>query len=163
MKKSVILTAVAGAIFTQSFAKDGKTPKLDKNNKPFGFIRVENPSTIDLAFAYANGGVKRGNSALILMTVEAWEKAKSAYREGMELPGNVRVVESLIQAHNGFQPKLAGEGGVPCTKGGKQIFRSTEYDATGLLEDVLIAHDNVIAGSNASSAQPSKEKVALNK
>jgi len=158
--KKVILTAVAGAIFTQSFEKDGKTPKLDKNKKPFGFIRVENPSTIDLQFAYENGGVKRGNSALIPMTVEAWEKVQSHYREGMELPGNVRVVESLTQEHNGFQPKLAGEGGVPCTLGEKQIYRSTEFDATGKLEDVLIAHDNVITGSGASKV---KSAEALNK
>lgn len=153
MKKQVILTASStGAIFTQSLKADG-SPKLDKNNKPFGYIRVENPSTIDLQFAYANGGVKRGNSALIPMTVEAWEKSKSAYSVGMKLDGNVRVVESLTKEHNGFEAKLAGEGGTPCTLGGQPIYRSTEFDATGIKEDVLIAHDNAIVGSNVSATK----------
>lgn len=158
MKKSVILTAIAGQIFTQSKNADG-TPKKDKNGKEFGFIRVENPATIDLAYVHNNGGVKRGNSALVSMTLEAWDKAKAYYKEGMELPGNVRVVESLVKAHNGFQPKLAGANGTPCTLGGKPIYRSTEFDATGTLEDVIIKHDNVIAGSSVKSAT---ENEALN-
>lgn len=158
MKKSVILTASAlGAIFTKSLKADG-SPKLDKNGKEFGYIRVENPSTIDLQFAYANGGVKRGQSALIAMTVEAWDKVKSAYRVGMEIPGNVRIVESLTKEHNGFQAKTAGNEGTPCTLGGQPIYRSTEFDATGVKEDSLIAHDNVIVGSNAA-----KKENALNK
>ncbi len=152
MKKNVILTAVLGAIFTQSKNADG-TPKLDKQGKPFGYIRVENPAEIDLSFAHTTGGIKRGKSALISMQLEKWEAVKSYYKVGMEIPGNVRVVESLIKAHNGFQPKLAGEGGTPCTLKGQQIYRSTEFDATGLKADELIAHDNVIVGSNAPVAK----------
>ena len=149
MKKSVILTTTAlGAIFTQSKNGDG-SPKLDKNGKPFGYIRVENHSSIDLAFAHNNGGVKRGQSALVSMTVEAWEKSQKYYKEGMEIPGNVRIVESTTQ-DKGFQPKLAGANGTPCLLGGAQIYRKTEFDPTGKLEDVTLAHDNVIAGSNAT-------------
>lgn len=146
MKKSVILTALNQTIFTQVKNEDG-SPRMDKNGKEFGYIRVENPSTIDLAYAYENGGVRRGPSALIAMTVNAWEKSKQFYKEGMEIKGNVRIVESLTQ-EPGFQAKLAGKDGVACTLQGQQIYRRTEFDATGLLEDTLIKHDNVIEGSS---------------
>lgn len=152
MKKSVILTALNGVIFTLATDKATGKPKLDKNGKEYGYIRVENPATIDLAFVHNNGGVKRGASALVSMTKEAWNKVSSYYKDGMELPGRVRIVESLTKAHNGFQPKLAGANGVPCTLGGQPIYRSTEFDAAGTSEDVIIAHDNVIAGSSVQTA-----------
>jgi hypothetical protein len=155
MKKSVILTATAlGAIFTQNKNEDG-SPRLDKNGKPFGYIRVENPSTIDLAYAYENGGVRKGQSALVSMTVDAWEKAKNFYKEGMEIKGNVRIVESLTGGP-GFQAKLAGKDGVACTLQGQPIYRRTEFDATGLLEDTLIKHDNVIEGSSVAKVDESQ-------
>lgn len=151
MKKSmVILTAVNGVIFTLN--TENGSPKLDKNGKRFGYIRVENPGTIDLAFAYNTGGVKRGQSALIPMTEEAWEKVKHAYSENMEIPGRVRVVESLI-AGPGFKAKTAGANGTPCLKDGQQIYRKTEFDPTGELADELIAHNNEIKGSNVVAAE----------
>ena len=152
MKKAVILTALNSVIFTQVKNEDG-SPKLDKNDKPFGYIRVENPSTVDLAYAYENGGVRRGQSALVAMTVEAWEKSKRFYTEGMEIAGNVRIVESLEKGP-GFQPKMAGrkDNAIPCTIGGKQIFRSREFDPSGKLEDVLIEHDNFEEISAAAKA-----------
>jgi hypothetical protein len=146
--KKVILTALAGQIFAQSKNADG-SPKLDKNGKPFGYVRVENPSDIDFSYAYNNGGVKRGQSALIAMTVEAWEKSKQFYKEGMEIKGNVVITESLTEGP-GFKPKMAGSGenAQPCTLDGKQIYRKTEFDATCELADTLIAHNNVIVGTS---------------
>lgn len=157
MKKSVILTALSSVIFTKVKNEDG-SPRLDKNGKEFGYIRVENPSTIDLAYAYENGGVRKGQSALIAMTVDAWEKSKTFYKEGMEIPGNVRIVESLVK-EPGFQTKLAGKEGVACTLQGQQIYRRTEFDATGKLEDTLLTHDNVIEGSSVAKVDA---KDALN-
>ena len=146
--KKVILTAKEGQIFTQSKNEDG-SPKLDKNGNPFGTIRVENPAEIDLSYAYGNAGVKRGQSALIAMSVEAWEKNGHFYKEGMEIKGNVVVTESLEQGP-GFKPKMAGSGenAQPCTLDGKQIYRKTEFDATCKLEDTLIAHNNEIVGTS---------------
>ena len=162
MKKSiVILTALNGVLFTKALNADG-TPKKDKNGNEFGFLRVQNPNEVTLGFAYNSGGVKNGNSALVAMTVEAWGKAKHNYREGMELPGRVRVIESLEKKHNGFKPKMAGSGDAaqPCLKDGKQIYRTTEFDPTGLLADELIQHNNEIVGSNATVASGSD---AINK
>lgn len=159
MKKSVILTAINSVIFTQLFNEDG-SPRLDKNGKPFGYIRVENPSSIDLSYSYENGGVKRGQSALVAMTVEAWEKSKKFYKEDMEIPGNVRIVESLEKGP-GFTPKMAGnkENAIPCTFQGKQVYRRTEFDPKGILEDVLIQHDNF---DEISAANKANLTVALN-
>lgn len=150
--KKVILTALNGVLFTPAVDKATGTPKLDKKGQPYGYLRVQNPNEISLGFAYSNGGVKQGNSALVAMTVAAWDKVKSNYKAGMELPGNVRVIESLEKKHNGFKPKMAGSGenAQACTLGGQQIYRTTEFDPTGELSDELIAHDNVIAGSNAT-------------
>lgn len=149
--KKVILTALAGQIFTQSKNADG-TAKLDKNGNPFGTIRVENPAEIDLSFAYGNAGVKRGQSALIAMTVDAWKRNGHFYKEGMEIKGNVVITESLEQGI-GFKPKMAGSGenAQPCTLDGKQIYRKTEFDATCELADTLIAHNNVIVGTTVAA------------
>lgn len=150
MKKVFITANALGQIFTQSFNEDG-TPKLDKNGEPTGFIRVENPSEVDLSFAY-NGGVRRGQSALIPMSVKGFEKVKNArgadgeflYRDGASVKGRVQVVESLTQ-EIGMQPKTTGgENPQNLTLGGKQIYRKTVFDPTGLSEDVLIQHDNEI-------------------
>ena len=172
MKKfNVILTALNGVLFTQRFEKDGVTPKLDKNNKPFGFIRVENPSEIDLGYAYNTGGVKRGQSALISMTVEAWEKNKNLkdaegkllYSEGRKIPGRVRVIETTNAEEakiKGFKPKMAGsaENAQPCLLDGAQIFRGTVFVSqaeidrdNSLAEDILVQHNNVIVGSNVKA------------
>jgi len=155
----VILTALNSVIFTQVKNEDG-SPRLDKNGKPFGYIRVENPSTIDLQYSYENGGVRKGQSALVAMTVEAWDKSGKYYKEDMQIKGNVRIVESLEKGP-GFQEKMAGSGdnALPCTLGGKQIYRRTEFDATCKLDDVLIAHDNADAISAKAKAAQS---VALN-
>lgn len=145
--KKVILTVIAGQLFTKALNADG-SPKLDKNGKEFGYLRVENPSHVDLKYAYNSGGVKRGASALIAMTVEAWEKAKNFYKEGMEIEGNVVIVDSLTK-ELGSRPKMAGAGenAEALTLDGKQIYRRTEFDPTCTKEDVIIRHNNEIKGS----------------
>lgn len=160
MKNHVILTAtLAGLIFTKSVDEKGN-PKKDKNGKEFGYLRVENKAEVTLAYAHQSGGVKRGQSALVSMTVEAWEKSKQYYKEGMEIPGRVRIVESLVEGP-GFQAKTTGgENPIAVTVGGKQIFRKTEFDPTGELQDELIAHDNGAILSEA--AKTAKQNIGLN-
>lgn len=153
--KKVILTATAtGAIFTQSLDANNN-PKLDKNGKEFGFIRVENPAKINLGFAY-NGPVNRGTSALIAMTVEAWEKSKAHFKANMEIDGNVVITESTTQLV-GMQPKLSGKNGIQLTINGQPIYRGTQFDASGKVEDVLIAHDNVAEVKAAQAALATAE------
>lgn len=157
----VIITANKnnGQIFTPSLNADG-SPKLDKNGNPTGYIRVENPSEIDLAYSY-NGGVKRGQSALMPMSVAGWEKVKDLkdaegkvlYRDGATAKGNVVILETTEAGKPGYKAKMAGSGtdAQPCLLGGAQIYRTTVFDATCKLEDELIQHDNVIVGSTAKA------------
>ena len=160
MKPHVILTAtLAGVLFTKSLDEKGN-PKKDKNGKEFGFLRVENPAEVNLAYAHQSGGVKRGQSALVSMTCEAWEKNKQYYKEGMTIPGRVRIVESLVEGP-GFQAKTTGgENPIAVTIGGKQIYRKTEFDPTGELADELIAHDNGAVLSEAAKAK--NARIGLN-
>ena len=138
----------------QRLEEDGITPKLDKNGDEYGFIRVENPEVVSLGFAYSGDNVKKGQSALIGMTKKSFEKNAAHYKAESVHPGNVRILETTDSSLKGYQAKMAGSGenAQPCLLGGAQIFRKTEFDATGTLEDVLVAHDNVIVGSSVKTA-----------
>ena len=54
--------------------------------------------------------------------------------------------------------KRAGQDGVHLTKGGKRIVRFTEYDGACIVQDIIIAHDNVaeVAASKGQGADESK-------
>lgn len=160
MEKVTITANEKGQVFTQNLNADN-SPKLDKNGKPFGFIRVENPAVASLGFAYNGDNIKRGQSALISMTVEAWEKNKAHYPAGKQFDGRVRIIETTEAGLPGFKAKMAGSGtdAQPCLLGGAQIYRKTEFDPTGKLQDELIQHDNVIVGS---TAKVEKSSEALN-
>lgn len=136
---------------------------MDKNGKPFGYIRVENPAKVTLGYAYDGNNVKKGQSALVAMTVDAWDKNKQYYSEGMSIKGNVRIVESL-EAGKGFKAKMAGnkDNAIACTLGGRPIYRRTEFDPTGKLEDVLIEHDNAEAISALAKVAAVQATTALN-
>ena len=136
-----------------------------KNGDPTGYIRVENPSEIDLTFSYS-GGVKRGQSALMPMSVAGWEKVKDLkdadgkplYRDGATAKGNVVVLETTEVGLLGYKAKMAGSGAnaQPCLLGGAQIYRKTEFDASCSKNDVLVVHDNVITGSNVAATTKTK-------
>ena len=152
--KTVKITAdKSGKIFIPRLNDDG-TPKLDKNGDEHGAIRVENPEIVDLGFAYNGDNVKRGSSALIGMTKKAFEKNQAHYTDGKVVKGNVRILETTESGLPGYKAKMAGSGenAQPCLLGGAQIYRKTEFDATGTLEDVLVQHDNVIVGSSVKTA-----------
>lgn len=146
MKTTVKVTAnpANGQVFTRNAApgKDGKT---------YGYIRVESSKLID------NGVflVSRVVSALVPMSEENFNK--SPLSAGQEIGGKIIVLESLEQKP-GYQPKLAGANGTPCTLDGRQIYRATKWTMDANAEDVLIKHNNVIVGSNATA----KKSDALN-
>ncbi len=101
------------------------------------------------------------------MTVEGWEKSKQFYKEGMEIKGNVVVVETTdaeLAKSRGYQAKMAGskDNAIACTIGGKQIYRGTEFDATCSKEDTLIAHDNSAAISALAKEAVAAGSEALN-
>lgn len=161
MKKNVVIVTVnpqTNAIFTQQFNADN-TPKLDKNGKPFGYIRLSQPR-FNLGAAYLNGGVS-DVSTLRAMPVEVWNKVKGFYTPNMEINGNIRVMETIDEnihkngVGTGYKIKRAGKDGEILTKGGLPIYAKTEYTLEENVLDVRVQHDNVIV------AQPGAKK-ALN-
>lgn len=113
----------AGKIFTLSVDKDGKV-KLDKNNKRYGYIRVESQE-LSLGFAYANGGVKK-RSVLIPMTEDGWNNCKDAYSHGTEVSGKIVRHDSLTASYPGQKP-LQTSDGVAITANGQPVYRTERY------------------------------------
>lgn len=165
----ITINPTTGAIFTQQLMEDNKTPKLDKNGEPFGFIRIEQ-TKFDLSFAYQNGGI-RNTSALKAIKLEAWEKAKQHYTPNMEVGGKILVTETIDPTIHkegigtGYQLKRAGKGtdgelGEILTINGTPIYRRTEHVENVELADTLIKHDNVL--NIAKTAIDPKAKATLN-
>jgi len=139
MKNQVIVSAnpSTGLVFTAN-------EKPGKDGKVYGFIVVKSTTREN------NGGflVNKTRTAIVPMSKAAFDAAPLMNGEALE--GKIIVLESLEQKP-GYQPKLAGEGGTPCTLGGRQIYRTTKW-VTEDASDELIKHDNVIVGSSVQSA-----------
>ena len=134
----------------------GNNIRVSKNNVEYGHIRV---SQTKVGFS-ATGWVKKSNvSTLIHGTVEDLQEV--GLNEVTELPGNIVVKESTTP-FNEEDPdrdlKIAGETGIVCCIHGEPIYRKTFYDASGLQEDELIAHDNGDAIREANAA-PTNAKI----
>jgi len=147
MKANVIVTANPsnGQVFTRNSS-------LGKDGKQYGYIRVKTTKMVE------NGGwgVSKEISALVPMSEEHFNK--SGLSAGAALEGKIIVLETLEQKP-GYQPKLAGEGGTPCTLDGRQIYRATKWTTDPAACDELIKHNNVIVGSSTTA----KASDALNK
>lgn len=147
MKGKLTLTAnpTTGELFT-------KNDNPGKDGKDYGFVRVEQIE-VDFSNPVATPKVL---SALKSFSQEGWDKVKSMFSPGQEMPGKIRVLECL-NTHPEFQ-KVEGKGftekragndpNAPfCKIGNKTIFRRTEYiekPIAGLEEheDSLLQHDN---------------------
>ncbi len=118
---------------------------VGKDGKIYGYVRVESSRLME------NNGflVNKKISALVPMSIKTFES--SPLVAGQELGGKIIVLESLEQKP-GYQPKLAGENGTPCLLDGRQIYRATKWTTDPTATDVLIKHNNQIAGSSVKSA-----------
>lgn len=151
MKSNVVLTVnpKTGTVFTlnESLGKDGK---------PYGYLRLEQ-QVVDMHSAVATVKVR---SALKSISQEAYEKAKTFLTPGMEMGGNIIVIESLEKAP-GAQLKRAGSGenAPTCTFNGQPIYRRTEYCEDMSVVDTLIQHTN---RDEILAYQASTKAVALN-
>lgn len=166
MKKQVTVTAQptllkdgsknpnAGKVFTQSVNADGSA-KLDKNGKPFGFIRVEQKE-VSLGFAYNRGAIK-SRSALISMTTEAWAKSASAIKDGIKADGHIVRHDALEAFYPGQKPMQTAEGKVITANGGAPVYRNELFTEDQLAEDVKLAgvydiiEETVTAGKSAQA------------
>jgi hypothetical protein len=128
MKKSVKVTAnEKGQVINQS------------SNPEYGYIRVEQEQA-----SFENGWMRtRTRSALISAPIK--DLKEFGFKAGQELPGNIIAVEQLTPFNEETPErdlKIAGDTGVVCTVGGKEIYRKTFYTDNEEAEDILIDHDN---------------------
>lgn len=138
-----------GQIFTAN-------ENLGKDGKVYGFLRFEQ-QILDFHSSVANVKVI---SALKSISLEAYEKAKTFLVPGMEMSGNIIVVETLTK-ELGSQLKRAGnaENAPTCTFNGQPIYRRTEYVDDLSVVDTLIQHNNT---AEIKAFQAATRTVALN-
>lgn len=143
VKKSVVLIVrnEDGSIFKLATNEDG-TPKYDKNGDKYGTIRVKNPNEVrGLGFAYQDGGIKQGASALINIKEEVWKKVAVDYEALTSVPGRVVIEETTTPEPNkGFSLKRMGKDGEVCCLDGQPIYRRTYYSEL-FVDDTLIKHN----------------------
>lgn len=153
----------AGKVFTQSFEKDGVTPKKDKNGNPYGYIRVEQ-ERIDLKFAY-DGGIRK-RSSLKAMTVEGWNKAQHLLLPGTMIDGQIIRKDSLTPSYPGHKAlqapirdasgKATGEfRGI--TSNGSPVYRTEEFTDDVNASDVLLTYDKVEVNANVAAPKADKK------
>jgi hypothetical protein len=68
------------------------------------------------------------------------------WKPDSEIEGNLVIKESLTPFNKKDSErdlKIAGKTGIICFVDGNKIYRKVFYDQSGLIEDVLIQHDNV--------------------
>lgn len=140
MKSQAKITAnpTTGEVFTLNVDEKG-SPKLGKDGKRYGFIRVEQQE-VDMSTAVIQVKVR---SAIKSISEDSFNAAKDFLTEGTAMPGKIVAKESLVK-ELGYTEKRAGtaENAPLCTIGGKTIYRTTVYTEIADETDVLIAHDN---------------------
>jgi|TARA_R100000482_G_C5099349_1_gene134856 hypothetical protein len=125
--------------------EQGNVVRVSNNNPEFGHVRLIQSKRV-IRGGWVN---KKERSALLQGTVE--DLTACGYEAGEILDGNIIIKESFTP-FNKKKPemhlKVAGDSGVTCkgvdqeTGEVRDIYRTTEYDDTGLLKDQLIPHVN---------------------
>ena len=125
--------------------EQGNVVRVSNNNPEYGHVRLIQEKRV-IKGGWVN---KRQTSALLQGTVEDLQACN--YTAGEELDGNIIIKESFTP-FNKKRPemhlKVAGDTGIACkgvdqeTGEVRDIYRTTEYDDTGLLKNELIPHVN---------------------
>ena len=117
----------------------------------FGYIRVEKSTD---TFTDRGFAIKKTVSALIFGKYDVLKSF--GWQDGQEIDGTIVIKESLIP-FNKKNPekdlKVAGKSNVPCTKGGRNIYRRAVYTPDANAVDELIKHDNYIAADTEESIE----------
>lgn len=127
--------------------------RVSKNNAEYAHIRLSQERTM----INSNGWLQTKQvTALIHGKTE--ELIASGIKKFKKLPGNIVIKESLTPFNKNNPDrdlKMAGNTGIVCCIDGQPIYRTTKYDATGIQEDELIAHNNgeAIREANAASME----------
>ena len=143
--------------------EQGNAIRVSKNNSEYAHMRITQ-ERVDFS---TSGWVNRKvYSALIHGKTE--DLQEMGFKSGQELPGNIVVMESF-EPFNSNNPerdlKIAGDTGIVCkglAEGGevRDIYRTTKYDATGMLQSVTIPHINGDEIREANGGATPKETIS---
>ncbi len=122
----------------------GNTIRVSKRNAEYAHVRLTQEKTM------INNGWINVKTISTLIHGKTEELIASGIKKYKKLPGNIVVQESFDGDERNL--KLAGKTDVVCCLDGQPIYRTTKYDATGMLEDALIAHNNGQALREANAA-----------
>lgn len=138
----------AGKIFTQTLNADG-TPKLDKNDKPYGTIRVIRE---DLSLGFTLDSAKKVRSALKTLTVNVYNGVKDMLKADMLIDNhNIVWKDSLVPFFPNQRPlqvpardennKVIPDQFNIITSGGAPVFRNVVLTEDMSMEDELLTYD----------------------
>ena len=139
--------------------EQGNAIRVSKNNPEFAHMRATQEKVDFSASGWVN---RKVFSSLIHGKTE--DLQEMGFKAGEELPGNIVVMESF-EPFNSNNPerdlKIAGDTGIVCKglgEGGevRDIYRTTKYDATGMLQSVTIPHINGDEIREANGNAPKK-------
>jgi hypothetical protein len=129
-----------------------------KNNPAYGYVTLQSEEMS------VEGGWVRNSTRTALLRAETslLEKFVNTFGKSGSVTGRIVVREfAESQLPENFQSRLnknvdyedaiapyvkrAGKDGIELTIGGERILRFADYDASGVDQDVRVAHDNVSA------------------
>ena len=133
--------------------EQGNVIRVSKNNPEWGFVRIQQQRG-----GWNNKGFFNTKNRSFLLKAELEELKQMDLTLDTEFSGNIRVVESFEGRQEDL--KMAGDTGIICkgvdpeTGEVRDIYRITEYDQSGQLQDVMIPHINgeEIRNANAVSS-----------
>ena len=131
---------------------NGSAINVNPNNPEFGYIRVGQTLS-----KFNQDGWLQSENRYFLLKGKIEELQNSGIQSGHTLPGKLVRQESLEPFDAYSSPKVAGDSGVICTVNGQPIYSRVVYDATGTMQDALIAHDNkeeIVAALSTNNVRP---------
>jgi hypothetical protein len=141
-----------------------------KNNPEYGYIQLEQ-TAMSIA---SNGWIREQKRVCILRAKVDLLKSYVNANKSLQLPGKIVIKEYLesdvpdaildtLNQNVDYETRIAtfikraGVDGDELTLGGERILRFSNYDNSGLDQDVLIQHDNVVTKTTAKVAELSQE------
>jgi len=120
--------------------KNKNVISVSENNPEYGRVAVEQE-----VYQINDRGWLKGTMRIAFINGKVADLEKVGYREGMEIPGRIVIVESLTP----FNPenpdlnlKIAGKTGVVCRYEDQPIYRQTFFTTNQNAFDEFIPHTN---------------------
>jgi hypothetical protein len=121
--------------------EQGNAIRVSKNNPEYAVVRVTQEKVI-----FGNGGWVNRKVLSSLIKGKTEDLTEIGFTSNQELPGHIVIMETFEGRQEDL--KIAGDTGIvlqgvdASTGEVRDIYRTTEYDSTGLKQNTLIPHVN---------------------